>query len=83
MLISHIRLVNKKMINVIVFASKIFRKQDTCENEKLNDLQREKTFSIMDVSCLPTNSELWAECNKIRINLIGLSMKYIGVGVYS
>lgn len=58
MLISHIRLINKKMINVIVFASKIFRKQDTCENEKLNDLQREKTFSIMDVSCLPTNSEL-------------------------
>ena len=37
----------------------------------------------MDVSCLPTNSELWAECNKIRINLIGLSMKYIiEVGVY-
>ena len=40
MLISHIRLINKKKINVIVFASKIFRKQDTCENEKLIDLQR-------------------------------------------
>ena len=40
MLISHIRLINKKMINVIVFASKIFRKHDTCENEKLSDLQR-------------------------------------------
>lgn len=40
MLISHIRLINKKMINLIVFASKIFRKQDTCENEKLSDLQR-------------------------------------------
>lgn len=79
LLLSYIRLINKKKIldKCYCLCGQYIQKTGSLWEWEAKGYSEVKTFSSTDVSCLATNSALWAYCNKIRIKLTGLSMKYI------